>query len=428
MNISTFSPALALLFVCALLWILMDIHFYNLTKVQKWLIPLLVLILAVFNHILRLHLGSAVYGNLIILTMHLPYFLLFLHITKCGFVKMCFVLLSAVVFSAPTVFIGNIVKQCFIDSALWMLLSNLISYCLVLLLAQFVFRQGFNYLLKHGEPRFLLRFFVVPLLYYVYVFAVMNLDFSVLSSPGGYMIRVLPTLYVFVFYFLFLHNYKELDEKRNLETAQAALSQQLESAKGQLLLLNKSQEQTATYRHDMRHHLAVISNFLSAGNPHQAEEYIKKVQADVETITIQRFCENELVNLLCSSFFHKAEQDHIRLTIKTTLPEQISISDTELCSILSNGLENALYAVSELEADLKWIEFYSNIQANKLLIEIKNPYLGKIVMRDGLPVANWEGHGYGCRSIRSIVEQNRGMCVFEPDNGIFTLRIVIPVS
>ena len=135
-----------------------------------------------------------------------------------------------------------------------MLLSNLISYCLVLLLAQFVFRQGFNYLLKHGEPRFLLRFFVVPLLYYVYVFAVMNLDFSVLSSPGGYMIRVLPTLYVFVFYFLFLHNYKELDEKRNLETAQAAFSQQLESAKEQLLLLNKSQEQTATYH--------IISNFL----------------------------------------------------------------------------------------------------------------------------------------------------------------------
>ena len=89
-----------------------------------------------------------------------------------------------------------------------------------------------------------------------------------------------------------------------------------------------------------------------------------------------------------------------------------SISDTELCSILSNGLENALHAVSELETALKWTELYCGIQANKLLIEIKNPYVGEIAMRDGLPISNREGHGYGCRSIQTIAEQNGGAFLF----------------
>ena len=53
MSLTTFSPALLLLFVWALLWIMMDIHFRDLTKVQRWLVPLVILALAVFNHVLR---------------------------------------------------------------------------------------------------------------------------------------------------------------------------------------------------------------------------------------------------------------------------------------------------------------------------------------------------------------------------------------
>ena len=148
----------------------------------------------------------------------------------------------------------------------------------------------------------------------------------------------------------------------------------------------------------------------------------------MEAITPKRFCENELVNLLCSSFSNKAEHKGIRLTVKAKLPQNLSISDTELCSILSNGLENALRAVSELEPALKWTELYCGIQANKLLIEIKNPYIGEIAMRDGLPLSNREGHGYGCRSIRSITEQNGGLCSFEPESGVFTLQVMLPLS
>jgi len=45
MNIETFSPALVLLFVGALLWILMDVHFHDFTGRKKWLAPLLILLL-----------------------------------------------------------------------------------------------------------------------------------------------------------------------------------------------------------------------------------------------------------------------------------------------------------------------------------------------------------------------------------------------
>ena len=101
--------------------------------------------------------------------------------------------------------------------------------------------------------------------------------------------------------------------------------------------------------------------------------------------------------------------------------------DMELCSLLSNGLENALHAVSGLEEALRWARLYCTVRTNKILVEIKNPYQGEITMRDGLPVSNREGHGYGCRCIQSIVRKYEGIYCFNPEGGVFTLQIVLPV-
>ena len=147
----------------------------------------------------------------------------------------------------------------------------------------------------------------------------------------------------------------------------------------------------------------------------------------MDAITPRHFCENELVNLLCSSFSNKAARMGAGFTVDARLPKELPVSDTELCSILSNGLENALHAVAPLEGSLKWVELYCGVRLNKLLIEIKNPYAGQITMRDGLPVSGRDGHGYGFRSIRSIATQNRGLCTFDAEHGVFTLRVMLPL-
>lgn len=106
------------------------------------------------------------------------------------------------------------------------------------------------------------------------------------------------------------------------------------------------------------------------------------------TSRFRRCCENELVNLLCSSFAEKAQQHGIRLTAKLRLPAALSIPDTELCTVLSNGLENAFRAVSGLDEQQRTVSLYCGVRLNKLLLEIKNPYQGEVVMCEGLPVSD----------------------------------------
>lgn len=305
-----------------------------------------------------------------------------------------------------------------------------ISYTLMilpifLLLRRYFVRPAYNAMTV--SPQSLLLFGSLPVAYYFFDYA--TVVYSDALSMGIQAVNEsLPTALI-IFYVMFLSAYhKQMQTRADAELQRSMMEAELKQAEVEVEGLRNMETQIAVYQHDMRHHLTAIDGFLAANQPQLAKEYIKKVQDDVDAITPKRFCENELVNLLCSSFVHKANAAGIRLTVNAKLPKTLSLPDTELCSLLSNGLENALHAVSVLEEANQWMELYCGIRLNKLLIEIKNPYSGQITMQDGLPVSIRDGHGYGCRSIRSIAEHHQGLYSFEPQNGVFTLRVILPLN
>ncbi len=309
-------------------------------------------------------------------------------------------------------------------------LAGEISYTLVILPILLLLRRYFvrvAYDAMNYSTQNLYLFGSLPFFYYIFDYATVIYSNALYSGIPA-LTEFFPTALI-IFYVAFMSAYHAQTQNRTQAELQASMLElELKQSGTELESLRRVESQTAIYQHNMRHHLNAIDGFLSVGNNKQAQEYIRSVQADVDAITPKRFCENELVNLLCSSFASRAEHENIRLKVEARLPISLSISDTELCSILSNGLENALHAVSGLSSEDRWVTLYCGVNVNKLLVEIKNPYIGEIPMRDGLPHTTRDGHGYGCRSIRAIAQHHRGICSFEPENGVFTLRIVIPVT
>ena len=272
----------------------------------------------------------------------------------------------------------------------------------------------------------LLIFGSLPLAYYCfdYVTAVYS---DLLYRETRVLYEFLPTALI-VFYLLFLSLYHvQLRKKSQIELQSTMLETELEQSRAEMERLRSTARQTAIYHHDMRHHLNIIGGFLNSGKPEYALDIIQRIQEEVAAISLHRYCENEAVNLLCSSFAEKAEHSGIALMVEAAVGTELPLSDTELCSLLSNGLENALHAVESLDQARRWVRLYCAEKSGNLLVEIRNPYDGRVVMSDGIPLSDRAGHGYGCRSIASIVRQHRGHCLFEPKGGIFTLRIAIPL-
>ncbi len=273
----------------------------------------------------------------------------------------------------------------------------------------------------------LLFFGGLPVGYYFFDYAT-TVYSDALYSDFHALHEFLPTILV-VFYVLFMTAYHwELQKHMQAELQNSMLELQQKQTQTELSLLRQAETQAAIYQHDMRHHLSIIAEFLRGGQAEQATAYINKAEHAITAITPKRFCENEIVNLLCNSFSNKSEQQQVQLRCKVKVPKKLSVSDTDLCALLSNGLENALHAVSSLEAPFRSIDFYCEAKQNKLLIEIKNPYIHELIIENGIPVSNKPGHGYGCQSIRSITERYHGICTFQTEQNLFILRVLLPME
>jgi len=359
------------------------------------------------------------------LIAHLPIALaliLFLH------VKWDAALLSVIVsysLCQMTRWIGLVVNL-FCQTPVAVLIVHL-SLCMILLiLLDRYCLPPIHDVLCHSERLFLV-FGALPVLYYIYEY------FMIYTQRRFAEIQVfqelLPTAMVFFFTLFTIAFQRESEKRRQVEQQGFILEMKLDHAGHEVSALRTVQEQTAIYRHDMHHHLSMISSLLASDRPEQAAEYIHRMVRQIESIVPRRYCENDTINLLLGSFQKQAEQKGVSLSVKASLSAQLCLSDTELCVILSNGLENALNAVQQLpESAQREIGVFLAINQNKLLIEIRNPYAGSVSFQNGVPVAQDQGQHYGCRSIVSVVQRRNGICSFEAEEGVFLLRIAIPLG
>ena len=178
MDISTYSPALTLIFAWTLMWILMGVEWKQLSGMQKYTAVFGLLLFALLNQGLRSYLHEELFSRIITATMHLPTFLMFRWLTGRSSIKVIFVILSVLIFTAPIVLIGRVMESYSIENQGLLLLADVLAMLMVIFGSWLIFRKGFLCLLKWGTDKVFCLYSLVPLMYYVYIFAAQNVDLS----------------------------------------------------------------------------------------------------------------------------------------------------------------------------------------------------------------------------------------------------------
>lgn len=267
-----------------------------------------------------------------------------------------------------------------------------------------------------------LLFGAIPAFYYLFDFTV-NVYTDFMYSGSRTAIHFLPFI-TSAFYFVFaLLYYNETQKQASIQRERDTLDTQLRQAQTEFTSLRQMQQNAASYRHDMRHHFTLLQSLASEGRLEEIKEYLRTAQADIDAITPMRFCENEAVNLILSSFATKAKQSGISLMIDVKLSYPPVFSDTELCSLLSNALENAIYACQNIaDSNKRYIKLRMFSKNNKMCIDIRNSYHTEPKFHQGLPVSKENGHGYGTKSMAQIVEKHGGVFQFSLKDGLFVFQ------
>lgn len=267
-----------------------------------------------------------------------------------------------------------------------------------------------------------LLFGAMPAFYYLFDYAAtVYTDF--MYSGSQVAVQFMPFV-TSAFYFVFvLLYYNETQKQVCIQRERDMLETQFRQAQTEFASLRQMQQNAAAYRHDMRHHFALLQGLASKEQIEEIKEYLRTAQSDLDAITPIRFCENETVNLILSAFAVKAKQSGILLTIDAKQLNSLNFSDTELCSLLSNALENAIQASENIsDSKERYIKLRVYSKNNKLCIDIRNSYQTEPIFHQGFPVSKEQGHGFGTKSMAHIVEKHGGVFQFSVKDGWFIFQ------
>lgn len=262
----------------------------------------------------------------------------------------------------------------------------------------------------------------VPFFYYMFDY-ITTIYTNVLYRGTKWAVQFMPsTVSVFYFVFVILY-YAETQKQATLQRERDMLDAQFRLAQTEFASLRQLQQNAASYRHDMRHHFALLQGLASKEQMADIKEYLRIAQSDIDAITPLRFCENETVNLILSALATRAKQSGILLTVDAKLPDILPFSDTELCSLLSNALENAIHASKHIpDGNKRVIQLRMYSKNTKLCIDIRNTYQDEPNFHQGLPISTEQGHGFGTKSMTHIVEKHGGVYQFFVKDGWFIFQ------
>lgn len=174
--------------------------------------------------------------------------------------------------------------------------------------------------------------------------------------------------------------------------------------------------------HDLRHQIDAYRNKLDREEIRSICEAINVYDAGIHT-----GC--DAMDVVISEKVPVCMKEGIRLTCMLDGRRFEGFPAHEIYSLFGNALENAVEAVRTLPKDKRIISVSDSGTAGFINLCIENYYEGEILFADGLPRSrkSGEGHGYGIKSMRYIVESHGGALRAVVGKDIFRLEIVLPV-
>ena len=304
--------------------------------------------------------------------------------------------------------------------------AELISRILTLILVGFIARHYMApYISKLFQKDFVSSciFGSIPIFYYLfdYITAVYTYLWHENSRPT---IEFLPfALCVFFMLFCVVY-YKEYERKADAERRAHLIRISAQQQADHIEAVKRTEQELRIIRHDMRLLLNTVAMCIENGDHDSAREMITSYISRIDGTKLNHFCCNDMVNYVLSDFSEKCKRNGISFKCNVEI-DRLDTDEMLFCSILSNALDNALNAQTELPDGRKKIKVMMKNVDSKLLLSVKNTMLEAPDFADGLPVATREGHGYGTQSIRYVTEQLGGNFQFSVQDGWFILRIVL---
>jgi hypothetical protein len=186
------------------------------------------------------------------------------------------------------------------------------------------------------------------------------------------------------------------------------------------------QDELRKFRHDLNNHMISVEALIDEGKYDEVKEYFSEVKGIFTNSNPEVKTGNTIVSAIASDYI--AKYPEVKLNWNGMFPDELTISNTDICTIFSNVLGNA-FENSDKCKDDKTVDVTVETISNSMIVTVRNTVAEKAVMKNGAFVtskADKNSHGLGTQNVKKCVELNNGMVEYKFDESKFEVKIILP--
>lgn len=178
---------------------------------------------------------------------------------------------------------------------------------------------------------------------YLFIMLILFLQNQHVSSYRAIVIGNLAFFANVVLEFLFIYIIDSIIDKIELEERLTALYEQKELETNYTRLLNEQLENTQIIKNNFANQLDTAYALLAQSSSNaDAKAILDASRNALMQQRLVRYCDNEIVNAVITIKNQLAKKQGIQLVVNTKVPQNISIGEVDLCSIISNLLDSIM--------------------------------------------------------------------------------------
>lgn len=204
----------------------------------------------------------------------------------------------------------------------------------------------------------------------------------------------------------------QLDETNKIMREQ---KKQYEQSKTNIELINEKV-------HDLKHQIRAISQ-----NKGLKEEAVSEIESIIKVYDNKFQTGNDVLDTILTEKSFVCQKKRIQMKVMIDGKSLSFIKPLSLYSLFGNILDNAIEATSQCEEGNRYISLFSKKKGNLLQVSAINSYVIDPKIDDGIIITSKQDHdyhGFGLKSIKSIVEQNGGYLNISFENHEFKLSML----
>ncbi len=180
-------------------------------------------------------------------------------------------------------------------------------------------------------------------------------------------------------------------------------------------------EELRRFRHDYKNHMIVVNAYLERGKIDEAREYLNSLNNSINGVLNKIKTGNFVSDAILNSKAVTAAKSSIEFSFNGMIPSK-GITDEDLCTILSNLIDNAIEACEKIP-DKKVIDIESGISNGFFILSVSNPTGNKINPKLKTTKKDKKNHGIGLKNVERALKKYNGVMTADISENTFTADI-----